>query len=426
VATTAALGAGSFIAQAQAPAAFPPRDHGAIQYSTAATTDPIARANRDLRSGKLRLTFDGSQGYLKSLLTALAISPASQALVFSQTSLQSERISAATPRALYFNESVAVGFVKGADTLEIAAHDPRQGTIFYQLAQKAQPTPQFVRQGECLQCHLTGETRGVPGMLVMSMLPLSDNKHEYAQGWPVNHGTPIVDRWGGWYVTGAQVPARHLGNVPVNHVPKSYVRAPVAPRLATGATAFDSKTYLSPHSDVVALLVLDHQSHMINLLTRLGWEARLAEYDTRPGARPAPENQKAKPGASAATVRELVREVVDYLLFVDEAPLPSPVKGSSSFTQEFQAKGPRDSQGRSLRDFDLSRRIFRYRCSYMIYTEAFDALPPATKQLVYERLWQILSGKEAGKAYAALSQPDRRAVVEILKATKKDLPNYWN
>jgi hypothetical protein len=410
---------------AQAPAAFPPRDHAAIQYSTATTTDPIARVNRDLRSGKLRLTFDGPQGYLKSLLAALAISPSSQALVFSQTSLQSERISPATPRALYFNDSMAVGFVRGADTLEVAAHDPRQGVIFYQLAQKAQTTPQFVRQNECLQCHLTGDTRGVPGMVLMSMLPLSDNKHEYAQGWAVNHSTPFADRWGGWYVTGGQVPARHIGNVPVNHVPKSYVRAPVAPRLATGATAFDTKPYLSPHSDVVALLVLEHQSHMINLLTRLGWEARLAEYDARPGARPAPENQK-KPVASAATVRELVRETADYLLFVDEAPLPTPVKGSSTFAQDFSSKGPRDKLGRSLRDFDLTRRLFRYPCSFMIYTEAFDALPAATKQLTYDRLWQILSGKATDKAYARLSQSDRRAVIDILKATKKDLPAGWN
>ena len=424
VIVTATLGTATLLAQT--PATFPPRDHAAILYSTGATTDPVSRANQELRSGRLRLSAASPHGYLKSALSALAISPSSQTLVFSETSLQSERISPANPRAIYFNDSVAIGFVKGADTLEIAAQDPRQGVVFYQLSQTPQKTPQFARSSECLQCHLTADTRGVPGMVLISMLPLSDNKHEYAQGWPVNHSTPIVDRWGGWYVTGAQVPARHLGNVPVNHVPKSYVRAPVAPRLATGATAFDASSYLSPHSDVVAMLVLNHQAHMMNLLTRLGWEARLADHDARAGGRPALANPKAKPGASPATVRELAREVADYLLFIDEALLPSAVKGSSPFAQEFPSKGPRDSQGRSLRDFDLTRRLFRYRCSYMIYSDAFEGLPTTAKQLVYDRLWQILSGKEPAKAYAGLTQPDRRSVIDILKATKKDLPTYWN
>ncbi len=127
------------------------------------------------------------------------------------------------------------------------------------------------------------ETHGVPGVLTMSVLPLSDNKNEYAQGWGMDHRTPIEDRWGGWYVTGAQVPAKHLGNVPVLHVPRSYVRAEVAPKLATGSEAFDASAYLTPHSDVVALMVLNHQTHMTNLLTRLGWQARIAVHDRTQG-----------------------------------------------------------------------------------------------------------------------------------------------
>jgi hypothetical protein len=415
IVVTAALGGTSLLAQSSG--AFLPRDHEAIRYSAPVTTDPVARLNQQLRRGSAKLSFDKPNGYLGSLLAALQIAPSSQTLVFSETSLQSSLISPAAPRAVYFNDFAAVGFVGGADTLEVAAHDPTQGTVFYQLAQKPQQTPELVRSSECLQCHLTAETRGVPGFLTMSVLPLSDNKHEYAQGWPTDHRTPIEDRWGGWYVTGAQVPSRHLGNVPVNHVPKSYVRAAVAPRLTTGAGAFDARGYLSPHSDVVALLVLNHQVHMANLLTRLGWSARIAEHDARPAK---------KSGASSTAVTDLAGEVVDYMLFVDEAPLPSAVLGSSSFAKEFASKGPRDGQGRSLRDFHLTNRLFRYPCSYMIYSEAFDALPQAAKRMVYERLWEVLSGKEQGSPYTRLSLTDRRAIVEILRGTRKDLPPYFD
>ena len=43
---------------------------------------------------------------------------------------------------------------------------------------------------------------------------------------------------------------------------------------------FDTAAYLTPHSDIVALMALEHQSHMTNLLTRVGWETRLAVHDS--------------------------------------------------------------------------------------------------------------------------------------------------
>ena len=152
----------------------------------------------------------------QSVLKALDISPSSQTLVFSENSLQRAHISKATPRAIYFNDTVAVAWAKGADTIEATALDPTQGVHFYSIPQTRGAKPQFVRRNaDCLQCHLLPQTHGVPGVLTMSVLPLSDNKNDYAQGWEVDHRTPIEDRWGGWYVTGAQVPAKHLGNVPV-------------------------------------------------------------------------------------------------------------------------------------------------------------------------------------------------------------------
>jgi len=412
VGTIAALGCALVFAQA---GTFVPRDHPAIQYSTRPTRDAVARLNERLAKGDLQLSFDGPSGYLRSVLAMLDISPASQTLVFSENSLQRAHISKATPRAIYFNDTTTVGWTNRADSLEVAAQDATQGVVFYSLSQKPQAKPQFVRGAECFQCHLTAETSGVPGLFMMSVLPLSDNQHEYARGWAMDHRTPIEDRWGGWYVTGTQVPLRHLGNVPVLHVPRSYVRADVAPKLTTGNGAFDTSPYLTPHSDVVALMVLNHQLHMINVLTRLGWEARIAAHDM--------------PAGSTASlpphVRDLARDLVDYLLFVDEAPLPSPVAGASAFAREFSSKGPHDGRGRSLRALDLNHRLLRYPCSFMIYTDAFDALPAAVKNLVYERMWEVLSGKETNKVYVRLSLADRRAIVEILRETKKGLPEYF-
>ena len=391
------------------------RDHPAIHYSSRPPRDSITRLNESIQKVDIALAFDAlPRGYLASVLKALDIPASSQTLVFSENSLQRSHISQRTPRAIYFNDTVAVAWAKGAETIEVTALDPTQGVHFYSIPQTRQAKPQFVRRNaDCLQCHLLPQTHGVPGVLTMSVLPLSDNKNDYAQGWEADHRTPIEDRWGGWYVTGAQVPAKHLGNVPVLHVPKSYVRADTAPKLVTAGDAFDATAYLTPHSDVVALMVLNHQTRMTNLLTRLGWQSRIAAQ------------AGAKNGALPAHVRDTAHELVDYLLFVDEAPLPSPIRGASSFTKEFAAKGARDSNGRSLRDLDLTRRLLRYPCSYMIYSEAFDALPPDALAAVYERMWAILSGKVTGAEYATLTPADRRAIVEILRETKKGLPAYW-
>jgi hypothetical protein len=391
------------------------RDHPAIEYSTRPVRDAIVGLNERVENGEIRLAFDAPpRGYLASVLKALDIPVSSQTLVFSENSLQRAHISKSTPRAIYFNDTTAVGWANGADTVEVTALDAAQGVHFYSLSQTQRQKPQFVqRDGDCLQCHLLPQTHGVPGLLTMSVLPLSDNKNEYAQGWAMDHRTPIEDRWGGWYVTGAQVPAKHIGNVPVLHVPRSYVRADVAPKLTTGTDAFNTTAYLSPHSDVVALMVLNHQTHMTNLVTRLGWQTRIATHGN------------AKPGTLPSQVRDTARELADYMLFADEASLPSPVRGSSAFTEEFAAKGPRDSKGRSLRQFDLTRRLLRYPCSYMLYSDAFDGLPPVAKTLVYERMWDVLSGAAKDWNYASLSRDDRRAIVEILRETKKGLPDRF-
>jgi hypothetical protein len=384
------------------------RDHPAIRYGTAETSDPVSRLNQRLRDGSVRLAFEPRVGYLGSTLRALNVPVESQALVFSPTSFQSDRINIHNPRALYFNDTVAVGWVRGGDVLEIAALDARQGVIFYALDQKSQPSPQFKRNDSCLACHLSWDTLGVPGLMVGSMFPLPDDPNAYANGFNTVQGSPLDQRWGGWWVTGSHGGAKHMGNIPV--MPADARKRPAAPtrELKSLEGIFDWSGYPTPYSDVVAQLVLGHQARMTNLLVRTGWEARVVA---------------AAPSADrAARLREAASDLVDYMLFIDEAPLTGPVKGTSGFAEQFVKTGRRDSKGRSLRDFDLQRRLFRYPCSYMIYTEAFDALPVNAKEAVYSRLAHVLAGRDSAPRYKSLTAADRRAVVEILRETKKGLP----
>ena len=193
-----------------------------------------------------------------------------------------------------------------------------------------------------------------------------------------------------------------MGNVPVLSVDNKFKIAKPTQTLKSVEGLFDLKGYPTPYSDVVGQLVLAHQVRMTNLITRIGWEARLAQ---------------AAPSADASLrVREAAADLVD------EEPLKRPVQGTSGFTERFAAAGPRDAQGRSLRELDLQRRLFKYPCSYMIYSEPFDALPAAAKTAIYDRLQVVLSGKETAPRYKVLSAADRRAVLEILRATKSDLP----
>ena len=385
-------------------------DHPAVQYNSRRVADQIAELNEQLQSGQIKLAFEDRTGYLKPLLDALRIPIESQLAVFSKTSLQRERISPSTPRTIFFNDSVAVAWVRGG-FIEVASHDPEQGAVFYLLPQTWSPAPRLVRDDRCLGCHYAAITLGVPGFLANSIPSGTDGvTMQWLGNYVTDHRSPLEERWAGWYVTGRAGTSRHLGNAPIeNKRANELAVVDTNLNLPTLAGRFDTSAYLSPRSDVVALLVFDHQVRMMNLLTRIGWEARVLTHEGR------------DVNAAATALRDAAVEVVDYLLFVDEAPLTG-VRGTSGFADTFRARGPRDSKGRSLRDLDLDRRLMRYPCSYLIYSEAFDKLPAAAKQAVYMRMWQVLSGQEKAPKYARLSPVDRQAVVEILRETKNDLP----
>jgi hypothetical protein len=365
------------------------RDQAPIRYSQP-SNDPVAVFLRGPSASKLAA--DSPSGYLPAVLRALDVPVSSQMLVFSKGSVQRHLIEARNPRALYFNDSVVVGWVRGG-FVEIAAQDPQQGTVFYRAV--AGPNGlSITRSDDCLSCHHSARTAGVAGLIE-----------------PMSHARPLDRRWGGWYVTGNAGSIQHFGNVDVGALTAG-APAPKTPTLPSLAQTFDTRGYLSAYSDVAALMVFEHQMQMLNLLTRLGWETRVAQNEGRLRA-------------DGKAIQDIVNQTADYMLFIDEAPIPSRLEGSSGFAEAFSSRGPRDPKGRSLRQLDLTNRLLRYPCSYTIYSTQFEQLPDAAKRALYQRLWTILSGTEPDGRYGRLAVADRRAIVDILRATKSDLPAYF-
>jgi hypothetical protein len=396
-----------------------------INYSTATPDNAVSALKKKVRDGKVVLKHDEDHGYLASLLKHLDIPLSSQVLVFSKTSLQRGRISPKTPRAIYFNDEVSVGFCLRGDVLEIAAADPKLGTTFYTVDQDSAKKGAITRKTEsCLLCHGSSANQGFPGHLVRSVSPDRTGEMLLARGTKrVDHTTPFADRWGGWYVTGKSGKQTHLGN--------KVFDKDTEPKATDGVNVTDLKPhftvadYLTPHSDLVALMVFEHQGEAHNRLVRANFLTRraLAEQADINKAFGRPEGERSE--GITKRINWACEPLVEYLLFCEEAPLKEAISGTSAFAKEFTARGPFDSKRRTLREFDLRTRMFRYPMSYLVYTRAFDGLPAAAKERVYLRLWEVLSGKDRSKPFAHLTAKDRQAVLEILRETKKGLPDYW-
>jgi len=382
------------------------------------TLDAAADLIRKVEDGTVQLRYDGSGGYLRSVLDALQVPVSSQSVVFSKTSLQQHYISPANPRAIYFTDNVVVAFIRNAPLLEIAALDSHQGMVFYAVQQGEAGQPKIVRSDACLSCHEVRETLGVPGLIARS-LPVSAGGQPLpeAKSLSSDHRSAFEERWGGWFITGGTGRTLHMGNT-LSSGDGSRARPSKPPeQLRSLEGKFDPAGYPSLYSDVAAVMTLNHQVRMINLMTRVGYETRIALNQAQSHADSA--------GAANRLIAADARELVDYLLFVDERPLPEKFESTSGFQQEFERYGPRDRRGRSLKQLDLETRLFRYPCSYMIYSPAFDGLPGATKDAIYARMWEILSGKDHDRRYAKLTPTLRAEIVSILIDTKPGLPPYF-
>jgi len=392
------------------------REYAVIQYAASEPSGAVARLQERIDAGELSLHFDEARGYLPALLEALDIDVSSQMLAFAKTSLQVSKISPATPRAIYFNDTTYVAWVQGG-LIEISAADPRLGVVFYTLAQDQAAPPRFERETvRCLQCHdsysLTGG--GVPRHLVGSGLIGTGGELASHESWFVaTDQTPLRRRWGGWYVTGTHGEQVHRGNLVI----RGAEHARTLDLADTGNLTdldgvVDTDPYLGEYSDIVALLVLEHQTSVQNVITRVGWDTRRALAAARGGDR--------TPPATQAQVEEIAEPLVGALLMAGQPALTAPIAGTSGFRRHFESLGPHDAQGRSLRQLDMTRRLFRYPLSYVIYSEAFDALPDPSRAYVYRRLNEVLTGRDGADEYEHLSSVDRAGLLEILSATKPE------
>lgn len=399
-----------------------------IAYSASSPENRVSRLKQQLDAGEKRLAYESQHGYLPALLNELGVSVESQVLVFSKTSLQLRRISPRTPRAIYFSDDVYVGFCQQGDVLEISAVDPHLGTVYYTIDQTDPSQAKIERHVDsCLVCHSSSRTDGIPGHLVRSLY-VDETGYPVLSGGSrnVNHTTPIEERWGGWYVTGQHGDQKHLGNLIVAERPGSKpVDNSAGHNVTSLADRFDVEPYLTPHSDLIALMVLEHQAIVHNRITSAGFTARqaLAYNDMMNEAlKNPPETQL---DSTTRRIQNAGDKLVEALLLADEAPLTSPMSGTSGFAERFDKTGPRDQRGRSLRQLDLNTRMFKYPCSYLIYSEAFVQLPAVMQEHVWRRLGEVLSGQDESPKFSHLTPEDRSSILEILRETHPQAPDSW-
>jgi hypothetical protein len=399
------------------------KEYPVIGYSRKPLDNRVARLEEKLERGEVKLEYSAPRGYLDSLLAALEISPTSQTLVYSKTSLQTGAVTAATPRALYFNADTYVGWVQGKhEDIEIASMDSKLGQVFYSLPNEPGGGRRFVRKTlECLACHDTYELSGggVPRFLLMSTY-VDIHGHQLTHEGQIisTQQTPLKYRWGGWYVTGQSGKQVHLGNIQVTSVYQlEHLDKVRRGDIDTLEGLFDTRPYLTDKSDIVALLVLQHQVDVQNLITRVDFEVREALAKAGEDAHLSDKTRQRLDG--------YMDSLVKTMLFVGATRFTSPIRGDSGFTRWFQSQpAPRDPLGRSLRELDLETRLFKYPLTYLVYSPAFDHLPPYAKRYIYGQLATVLTGRDYGEIDPDITDAQRKAVLEILTATKPDFARF--
>lgn len=423
-----ALGAG-FLLAGHAPAMDAMYEQGPINYSEAPPAGPVARLQERLDAGEVRLERRGEKEFLRALMEQLDVPVESQVLVFSKTSHQNPYITPRTPRAVYFGDDVYLGWVQGG-VVEVADMSPTLGMTFYVLDHRDREKPlRFERTASCLDCHAGSRVGNLPGVLVRSVYPAHDGQPILSQGsFVTGHDSPFAERWGGWYVTGRHGDAQHMGNTIATETRSGVEFDSSAEGNCVDLSGyFDTRPYLETTSDIVALMALEHQVEMQNVLSQAAMYVRLAAHRQKLlraelGEPPTDEFV----GSSLVVAKSQTEKILRYLLFCDEIMLPDGgIEGSAGFQAAFQRNARRDAAGRSLKDFQLKHRLFRHRCSYMIYSAAFDDLPAKLKEMVYARLLEVLVGEDISADFAHLGTHEREAIKAILLETKPDLPASW-
>jgi hypothetical protein len=401
-------------------AAEDPYEQAPIFYSQSQPNDPAQKLERLLHSGQAKVDRSDAWAVLRDLMRHLDIPEESQVMVFSKTSKQNDLIHPQTPRAVFFGDEAYVGYCLGGE-IEVAAIDPRLGPVFYLLNPDlpARQPLHFQRDQSCLSCHGGIFSPGVPGVLVRSVFPGPQGHPIMSQGSTVvDSTTPFESRWGGWYVTGRHGDALHRGNVTAVELPGNRCDLPVdkGANLTSLTSLFDTTPYPRPTSDIVALMVLEHQTGVQNVLTRANHSAMRAMHMQISLQRELGEPVQTEPvGTARRIIDHSAEAVLDALLFKDEASLPEGgIEGDGAFEAAFARKARRSSDGRSLRDFQLHTRLFKYRCSYMIHSQTFTHLEPSLKKTVLDRLAAVLDGRDTSDRYTYLGDSERRHIRAIL------------
>lgn len=393
------------------------REYPHVAYSQPATDNRIWRMQQRLDDGSLKLKWEPKFGYLRSLLGALEIDPSSQVLVFSSTSLQFSDISASNPRAVFFNDDTYVGFVPGTDLIEIAAIDAKRGAVFFALDNTQGARAVAKREGgQCLVCHDTYSMTGggVPRVVVMST-PVDDERdtREWSAATETDDRTPLAQRWGGWFVTGHTGDIPHFGNLPLREqkLDRKLRELRALRNPATLDAYIDTSKHLTPHSDVVALLVLEHQTFVQNLVTRISWKA--PQLMSAAGA--AAGTWSEVDANDARRVGPMIEALVRALFLHEAAPLGGRIEGSNGFAKHYVQSGRKDAA--ALRELDLGGRLFRHRLSPLVHSAQLDALPPFARDYVYGRIVEVLDGRDTRGISASIPEAERAALRRILLDT---------
>ena len=349
-----------------------------ISYSKTAPNDAVTRIEKRMKSGELRFAPSDDKTLLLALLKEMKVPVESQIMVFSKTSKQRSIISPTRPRVMYFSDDCYVGWVPGG-AMELTTFDPVLGATFYLIDPHDELVrPKFTRADDCLSCHARSSTGNAPGLLARSVFPDERGEPIFSAGSTfITHETPISERWGGWYVTGGHGTARHMGNAFAKESKDgAELNRETGANLSILDGFFDPKPYPLAQSDIVALMVFEHQVGAHNALCEANLQTRLALHRWKGLCEALKEDPK-QPlyGSTLSVVNHYADKVLKQLLFVGEAALPEGgIQGAAGFQTAFAASKKVDGKGRSLRDFDLKTRLFRQRCSHLIYSQPFTVL----------------------------------------------------
>lgn len=405
-------------------------ENAPIRYSDTEPHDAAQRLEKDQETGKVKLPRGSTWDTLFGILKQWNIPQESQVMVFSKTSKQNDRISPATPRVIYFTDNAYVGYSVGG-VFEVSTIDPVLGPIFY-LCDPHVPDNEpirFQRDQSCLSCHGGPFSPEVPGVIVRSVFPGPEGHPIMSQGSTVvDTTTPFSDRWGGWYVTGKHGTALHRGNVTAKEEgEKVTMNFEAGANMKSLEKLFDTSPYPRKTSDIVALMVLEHQTSTQNILTKANQASMRAMYMQQSLQKELGEKIESEPtGTARRIIDHCAADVVDALLFKDEALLPQGgIEGDPAFQEAFAKNAPQTKDGRSLKDFQLLTRLFKYRCSYMVYSLTFKHLMPQLKETVLAELWKALEDKDPAGRYAYLGGSERKNIKHILAETLEDAPASW-